>query len=71
MEKYYSTDISIPVIEIKANSAEEADELINKFLDIIAEVMSDKIRWEEADWEVQENTLDEATGVWITRKHSR
>lgn len=67
MSKYYSTDITISVVEIKADSKDEADKIINEFLDKIAPVMKDKIRWEEADWSVDENTLDEVTGEWVAK----
>jgi hypothetical protein len=27
--------------------------------------MDDKIRWHEADWEIEENVLDKKAGEWI------
>ena len=28
--------------------------------------MKDKVRWDEANWEIHENVLDEKEGVWYT-----
>jgi hypothetical protein len=64
-EKYYSTDLSISIIEIKAKNKGHAERLMNKFIDKIAVVMDDVIRWDESDWEIEENVLNEATGEWI------
>jgi len=63
-QKYYSTDVTISIGEIVANSKEEADELISQFVAKIIPLMADRIRWEEADWEVEENVLNESKGVW-------
>jgi hypothetical protein len=56
--KYYSTgqDLTISIVEIKANSAKEAEAVMNRFIDLIGEVMKDEVRWDEADWSIQENT---------------
>jgi hypothetical protein len=67
MEKYYSTDLCISIVDIKANSAEEAEEIMQKFIDKIAPIMDDKVRWDECDWTIQENVLNEAEGVWVTQ----
>ena len=29
--------------------------------------MKDEVRWDEANWEIQENVLDEKEGVWHTQ----
>jgi len=63
-KKYYSTDVTISIGEIVANSKEEADELISQFVAKIIPLMADRIRWEEADWEVEENVLNEVAGIW-------
>ena len=63
-QKYYSTDVTISIGEIVANSKEEADKLISEFVAKIIPLMADKIRWEEADWEVEENVLNEVAGIW-------
>ena len=66
MAKYYSTgqDLTISMVEIKANSLEEAEAVMQRFIDAIGEVMPDEVRWDEADWSIQENTLNEAEGIW-------
>jgi hypothetical protein len=66
-EKYYSTDLSIPIIEIKAKNKKQAEEFMNQFIDKIAPIMDDQIRWEECDWVIQEHVLDKKQGVWITK----
>jgi hypothetical protein len=65
MSKYYCTDLSIPIVEIVANSKEEAEAVMNKFIDRIAPIMKNKVRWNEVDWEIKENILDETEGVWV------
>ena len=66
--KYYCTgrDLTISMVEIKANSLEEAEEVMQRFIDAIGEIMSDEVRWDEADWSIEENILDEAKGEWVT-----
>jgi hypothetical protein len=65
-EKYYSTgrDLTISMVEIKANSIEEAEAVMQRFIDVISEVMKDDVRWDEADWSIQENTMNVAEGIW-------
>jgi hypothetical protein len=65
-EKYYSTgrDLTISMVEIKAKSIEEAEAVMQRFIDVISEVMKDDVRWDEADWSIQENTLNKAEGIW-------
>lgn len=67
-EKYYSTgqDLTISMVEIKANSVEEAEAVMQRFIDKIAEVMKDEVRWDEADWSIEENVLNKKAGEWIT-----
>jgi hypothetical protein len=65
VQKYYSTDLSISIVEIKATSKQEAEAIMQEFIDKIAPIMDDKIRWHEADWEIEENVLDEKEGVWV------
>lgn len=64
VEKYYSTDLSIAITEIKADSKEQAEAIMQEFIDKIAPIMDDKIRWEESEWNIEENVLNEAEGVW-------
>jgi hypothetical protein len=65
MPKYYSTDLTIPIVEIMAETVEQAEAIMNEFIDSIAPVMELKIRWDEANWEIQENVLDETKGEWV------
>jgi hypothetical protein len=64
--KYYSTgqDLTISMVEIKADSMEEAEAVMQRFIDLIGEVMKDEVRWDEAGWSIQENTLKESEGIW-------
>ena len=59
-QKYYSTgrDLTISMVDIKATSIEEAEAVMQRFIDVISEVMKDDVRWDEADWSIQENTLN-------------
>ena len=68
-EKYYSTgqDLTISIVEIKASSMEEAEAVMQRFIDEIGKVMTDEVRWDEADWSIEENTLNaDGTGYWVT-----
>jgi hypothetical protein len=66
-QKYYSTDLTIPIVEIMAETKEQAEAIMQNFIDEISPVMELKIRWDEADWTIQENILDEVEGVWVTQ----
>jgi hypothetical protein len=65
-EKYYSTgkDLTISMVEIKASSMKEAEAVMQKFIDEIGKVMPEAVRWDEADWTIQENTMNEAGTGW-------
>jgi hypothetical protein len=63
--KYYCADLSISIVEIVADSEEKAEAVMNKFIDKINKVMTNKVRWDEADWEIKENILNETEGVWV------
>jgi hypothetical protein len=52
------------MVEIVADSLEEAEKVMQRFIDAIGEIMTDEVRWDEADWSIQENTLNEAEGIW-------
>lgn len=59
MKKHYSTHLSIPIVAIEADNAEQAEAIINKFLDKIAPIMEDVITWHDADWIITEVVDDE------------
>lgn len=63
--KYYSADLSISIVEIKATSKGQAEALMQEFIDKISPIMDSKIRWDEANWEIEKHVLDEE-GVWHT-----
>jgi hypothetical protein len=54
------------MVDIKASSVEEAEAVMNKFVDKIAKVMADEVRWDEADWSIEENVFDNKEQVWVT-----
>ena len=68
MSKYYCTGqaLTISMVDIKASSVEEAEAVMNKFVDKIAKVMADEVRWDEADWSIEENVFDNKEQVWVT-----
>ncbi len=66
MDKYYSADLSISILEIKATSKGQAEAIMQEFVDRIATIMDGKVRWDEADWEVEKHVFDEKEGVWHT-----
>jgi hypothetical protein len=65
LQPYYSCDLSISIVNIEAKSKEQAEYIMQRFIDKIALVMDDKIRWHEADWEIAENVYDPTTGSWF------
>jgi hypothetical protein len=65
-DKYYSTDLSISIVEVVAKNKRQAEAIMQTFIDEIAKVMDKVVRWDEADWEIQEHILNESKGEWIT-----
>jgi hypothetical protein len=66
-KKYYSADLTISIVSIKARNAKQAEKRMQMFIDKIAPVMDDKIRWDEADWTIEENVLDKKKGEWVVQ----
>jgi len=66
-EKYYSVDLSISIVEVYGKNRKEVEAIMQEFIDKISPIMDDKVRWDEANWEIQENVLDKKKGVWYTR----
>ena len=66
-EKYYSVDLSISMVEVYGKNRKEVEAIMQEFIDKISPIMDDKVRWDEANWEIQENVLDKKKGVWYTR----
>lgn len=67
LQPYYSCDLSIPIVRIEATSAEHAEAIMQTFIDKIAPIMDDIIRWDNADWEIEENVYDPTTKGWFTK----
>ena len=65
LEPYYSCDLSISIVNIEAKSKQHAEAIMQKFIDEIAVIMDDQIRWHEADWDIAENVYDPTTGSWF------
>jgi hypothetical protein len=64
---YYSTDLDIPIVHIFAKNRKHAEAIINEFIDKISEIMSDKIRWDNANWEIRKNVYLPELGEWHTK----
>jgi hypothetical protein len=67
LEPYYSCDLSISIVNIEAKSKQHAEAIMQKFIDEIAVIMDDQIRWHEADWEIAENVFLPELGEWHTK----
>jgi hypothetical protein len=67
MDKYYSADLSISIVEIMAKSGKQAEAIMQKFIDEIAKVMDTVVRWDEANWEIEENVYLPELGEWHTK----
>jgi len=63
---YYSCDLEISIVDIKAESEEEAEAVMQKFIDKIGVVMKDEVRWDEANWEIQKNVFIPEYQEWHT-----
>lgn len=66
LEPYYSCDLEIPIVRIEAKSKEHAEAIMQEFIDAIAPIMDDKVRWDDSDWEIQKNVYSPEDGVWYT-----
>ena len=66
-DKYFSADLSISILEIKATTKAGAEAIMQEFIDKIGVIMTNKLRWDEADWEIEKHVLDEKEGVWHTQ----
>ena len=66
-KKYYSADLSISIVEIVAKSEKQAEAIMQKFIDEIAKIMDTVVRWDEANWEIEENVYLPELGEWHTR----
>jgi len=51
-------------VEIRAESKEQAQAIIEKFVEQISAIKADQLSWDEADFTIDENVLDETEGVW-------
>jgi hypothetical protein len=67
LEPYYSCDLSISIVNIDAKSQEQAEAIMQKFIDEISVVMDEQVRWHEANWEIAENVYDPTTGSWFEK----
>ena len=65
LQPYYSCDLSISIVNIDARNKDHAEAIMQKFIDEIAVVMDEQVRWDEADWEIVENVYDPETGSWF------
>ena len=65
LKPYYSCDLSISIVNIDAINKYHAEAIMQKFIDEIAVVMDEQVRWDEADWEIVENVYDPETGSWF------
>ena len=65
--KFYWTDLSISVLEIEADSREQAEKVVQELINRFANSTENfpKIRWDNVDWEIKESVLNQETGVWV------
>jgi hypothetical protein len=53
-KKHYSANLSISIVDIEAGSEEEAEAIMNNFIEEIGPVMADEICWDRFDFSVEE-----------------
>jgi hypothetical protein len=69
LSPFYATDLSITIGQIKADSAEHAEELMNEFIDRIGDVMADVLSWDECDWRIRESVYSKEEGAWFDTEY--
>jgi hypothetical protein len=67
LQPYYSCDLSISIVNIEAKNKHHAEQIMQKFIDEIAKVMDTKVRWDEANWEIEENVFIPELQEWHTK----
>ena len=67
LQPYYSCDLDIPIVRIEAKSKEQAEYVMQRFIDKIALVMDDKVLWDDANWTIEENVFLPELGEWHTK----
>lgn len=65
LQPYYSCDLDIPIVRIEATSREHAEAIMQTFIDKIAPIMDDIIRWDNADWDIVENVYVPELESWV------
>lgn len=65
LQPYYSCDLEIPIVHIEATSREHAEAIMQTFIDKIAPIMDDIIRWDNADWDIVENVYVPELESWV------
>jgi uncharacterized protein (UPF0212 family) len=54
----YAFELTLKITEFEAESDEHATELLNGYLDRLAEVEDEIIQWTEVDWTMYSDELD-------------
>lgn len=67
LQTYYSCDLDIPIVRIEAKNPEHAEYIMQRFIDQIALVMTDKVHWNDANWSIEENVFLPELGEWHTK----
>jgi hypothetical protein len=67
LQPYWWCDLEIPIVRIEAKNAEHAEYIMQRFIDKIGLIMTDKVFWNDCDWEIKENVYDPETGSWVTQ----
>ena len=64
---YYSCDLAISIINIKAKNRHHAEAVMQTFIDEIAKIMDDELSWDDAQWEIEENIFIPEYQEWNTK----
>jgi hypothetical protein len=65
LQPYYSCDLSISIVNIDAKNRHHAEAVMQTFIDEIAKVMDNEVRWDEANWEIIENIYVPELQSWV------
>jgi hypothetical protein len=65
LQPYYSCDLSISIVNIDAKNRHHAEAIMQTFIDEIAKVMDNEVRWDEADWSIIENIYVPELQSWV------
>lgn len=57
--KAYSTVIELHIDYFEAESPDDAERIVNEYIDVLAEIAPDTLHWPSCDWHIVETEIVE------------